>query len=126
MMMAATQIMTLVVEDDPSTREFMVRALGKHGIGTLEAATIGEALVMLEQEPLPNAVLLDLMMPDANGVVLLRRIKRDGLPIRVAVVTAVHDPNAFFDMLKYPPDRTFRKPVEAAELVEWLLASEIP
>jgi two-component system OmpR family response regulator len=120
MMMSATQLLTLVVEDDPTTREFMVRALEKHGIGTREAGTVGEALIMLEQEPLPTTMLLDLMMPDANGVVLLRRIKRDALPIRVAVVTAVHDPNMFFDMLKYPPDRLFKKPVQISEILDWV------
>ena len=120
MMMAATQIVAMVVEDDPSTREFLVRALAKQGIETQEAATVGEALVMLEQEPLPTVLILDLMLPDASGTILLRRIKRDALPIRVAVVTGVKDPYAFWDVLRFPPDRLFRKPLDLAELVAWL------
>ena len=120
MMMAATQIVALVVEDDPSTREFVVKALAKHGIDTHEAATVGEALVLLGQDPRPTAILLDRMLPDASGTILLRRIKRDSLPIRVAVVTGVKDPYALWDVLRVPPDRLFRKPLNVAELVAWL------
>jgi DNA-binding response OmpR family regulator len=120
MMMAATQIVALIVEDDPSTREFLVKALAKHGIDTHEAASVGEALILLEQEPLPSVMILDLMLPDASGTILLRRIKRDALPIRVALVTGVKDPYAFWDVLRFPPDRLFKKPLDLSELVAWL------
>jgi DNA-binding response OmpR family regulator len=120
MMMAATQIVALIVEDDASTREFIVKALGMHGIDTMEAASVGEALILMEQEPLPTVVILDLMLPDASGTILLRRIKRDALPVRVAVVTGVKDPYAFWDVLRFPPDRIFKKPLNVAELVTWL------
>lgn len=120
MMMAATQIVALIVEDDASTREFIVKVLEKVGIDTLQAASVGEALVMMEQEPLPTAVILDLMLPDASGTILLRRIKRDALPVRVAVVTGVKDPYAFWDVLRFPPDRLFKKPLDISELVAWL------
>ena len=118
--MAATQTLTLIVEDDASTREFLVRALEKKGIGTVQASSVGEALVALEREPLPASIVLDLMLPDANGVVLLRRIRRDEIPVRVAVVTGMADPNGFFDAMKLMPDRIFKKPLKLAELIDWL------
>jgi DNA-binding response OmpR family regulator len=122
--MAATQTLTLVVEDDPSTREFIVRALEKKGIGIVEAASVGEALVALQREPLPSSIILDLMLPDANGVVILRRIRRNELPIRVAVVTGMSDPQAFFDAMKLAPDRIFKKPLKLSELLAWLQEGE--
>lgn len=118
--MAATQTNTLIVEDDASTREFLVRALAKNGIGTVQAASVGEALVALEREPLPTSIVLDLMLPDANGVVILRRIRRNEIPIRVAVMTGMADPNGFFDAMKLAPDRVFKKPLKLTELIEWL------
>ena len=117
--MSTTQTLALIVEDDTSTREFLVRALAKSGVATVEARTAGRALVMLEQDTLPSVVILDLVLPDANGAILLRRIRRDRLPIRVAIVTGVPDPWVFLDP-KYPPDRVFGKPVQVAELVEWV------
>jgi DNA-binding response OmpR family regulator len=117
--MAATQTVTLIVEDDASTREFLVRARERNGIGTVQAASVGEALVALEREPHPSSVVLDLMLPDANGVVILRRIRRNEAPIRVAVVTGMADPTAFFDALKLAPDKIFKKPLKLGELIEW-------
>jgi DNA-binding response OmpR family regulator len=122
--MAATQTLTLVVEDDPSTREFIVRALEKKGMGIVEAASVGEALVALQREPLPSSMILDLMLPDANGVVILRRIRRNELPIRVAVVTGMSDPQSFFDAMKLAPDRIFKKPLKLSELLAWLQEGE--
>jgi DNA-binding response OmpR family regulator len=118
--MAATQTLTLVVEDDPSTREFIVRALEKKGMGTAQATSAGEALVALQHEPLPSTIILDLMLPDANGVIILRRIRRDELPIRVAVVTGMTDPEGFFGAMKLTPDRIFKKPLRLSELISWL------
>jgi len=118
--MAATQTLTLVVEDDSSTREFVVRALEKKGMATIQATTVGEALVALQQEPLPSTLILDLMLPDANGVILLRRIRRDDMPIRVAVVTGMTDPEGFFNTMKLTPDRIFKKPLRLTELINWL------
>jgi DNA-binding response OmpR family regulator len=118
--MAATQTLTLVVEDDSSTREFVVRALEKKGMATIQATSVGEALVALQHEPLPSTLILDLMLPDANGVILLRRIRRDEMPIRVAVVTGMTDPEGFFNTMKLTPDRIFKKPLRLTELINWL------
>ena len=122
--MAATQTLTLVVEDDPSTREFIVRALEKKGIGTIQATSAGEALVALQRDPQPTTIILDLMLPDANGVIILRRIRRDELPIRVAVVTGMTDPEGFFNTMKLTPDRIFKKPLRLSDLITWLQEDE--
>src|SRR4051812_15738676 len=117
--MTGWQTQVLIVEDDESTREFMARALAKHHIGSLQASSVGEALMRLEEAPMPDALILDLMLPDAKGTVLLRRIRRDGLPIRVAVVTGAPDVQ-FPELLQIPPDAVFRKPLELPALIAWL------
>jgi two-component system OmpR family response regulator len=120
-MMAATQLVVLIVEDDPSTRELLCRALGRAGIACVAAGGVGEALLRLEEDPLPGAVILDVMLPDANGSVLMSRIRRDALPVRVAVVSgASADTPALRDLMRYGPDRVFTKPIELAKLIEWL------
>ena len=84
------------------------------------ASSAGEALLKLEKDELPAAVILDLRLPDANGSVVLRNIRRHQLPIRVAVVTGVSDPSIFTDLMKFPPDALFKKPIEHRELLRWL------
>jgi DNA-binding response OmpR family regulator len=119
-MMAATQLVVLIVEDDASTRELFCRALARSGIGCVEAAGIGEALLRLEEDPVPGAVILDLTLPDASGAVLLKRIRRDPTPIRVAIVTGVTDPKRLADVERLRPDRVFTKPIDLRELIAWL------
>jgi DNA-binding response OmpR family regulator len=114
--------LVLLVEDDASTREFMAKALAKHGIESVEAASVGEALLRLDEVPAPTALILDLMLPDAKGTVLLRRIRRDALALRVAVVTGTADLTQFSDLLRFPPDAVFRKPLDLAPLLAWLRA----
>src|SRR5687767_11676567 len=66
----------LLVEDDADTREVMERLLARDGCEVRAAESVGRALVILG-EWTPTHVLLDLMMPDAAGSLLLRALRRD-------------------------------------------------
>ena len=122
--MTATKTAVLVVEDDPSNLEVIVRLLTRHGFEPEAAVTVGQALLRLEDEELPAAMILDLRLPDANGLVVLRNIRRRKLPIRVAVVTGVPNLDEFSDLAKYPPDAIFKKPLNQKELLRWLAVDE--
>jgi hypothetical protein len=52
--------------------------------------------------------------------VLLRRVRRDNLPLRIAVVTGAPDMIQFSELLRSPPDAIFRKPLSLAALIAWL------
>lgn len=124
--MSGMGLLAMIVEDDESTREFLARALAKHQIACVQAATVGEALIRLEELPAPDALILDMMLPDAKGTVLLRRIRRDDLPIRVAVVTGAADHSQFAELLRSPPDAIFGKPLALAALIAWLRGDAPP
>src|SRR5256885_539280 len=78
---------TMIVEDDRDSCEVLAQMLRRRGYEVACVETVGAALVKLE-EWMPRCVLLDLMLPDASGGLILRRIRQDKLPIRVAVITA--------------------------------------
>jgi len=65
----------LVVEDEAPMRLFLCAALTSHGFRVTEAGTIAQA-ERLETEGRPAAVLLDLGMPDGDGLELLRHIRQ--------------------------------------------------
>jgi two-component system OmpR family response regulator len=65
----------LVVEDDRSLRVSLQRLFGQWGYGTEAAATGGEALGWLEREVF-DLVVLDLGLPDGDGVSLCRDLRR--------------------------------------------------
>src|SRR5215208_1539659 len=117
---AATAVRTLIVEDDFDSSQALAETLSAHGYDVDVAASVGQALIKLEQGLLPAAIILDLRLPDASGGLLLRRIRRDKLPIKVAVVTGLPEPTSHFDATRFPPDRVFKKPLDYAALVEWL------
>ncbi len=66
--------LVLVVEDEVPMRRFLRAALTTHGFRVAEAGTIREAEQHLTESP-PAAVLLDLGLPDGDGLELLRRMR---------------------------------------------------
>jgi signal transduction histidine kinase/CheY-like chemotaxis protein len=76
----------LVVEDDEPSREMACRLLAGMGFEVAEAANGHEGLTRL-QERVPNAILLDLMMPEMDGFQFLEEIRRHeawrGIPVVV-------------------------------------------
>jgi two-component system KDP operon response regulator KdpE len=68
----------LVIEDDAETRAVLVRELGSRGYRVHEAADGRSALERWEASR-PDVVLLDLGLPDVDGLDVIRRIRRDAL-----------------------------------------------
>lgn len=64
----------LIVEDEPQMRRFIRVSLSSHGYRVLEAEQAAEA-VMLMTSHNPDLVLLDLGLPDADGIDLTRQIR---------------------------------------------------
>jgi len=77
----------LVVDDEPDTLELVKLVLESGGFTTILAKNGKEALGIIEDSK-PDAVLLDIMMPDMDGWEVFRKIKEryEGIPI--AILTA--------------------------------------
>ncbi|MFL5777952.1 MAG: response regulator transcription factor [Chloroflexota bacterium] len=67
----------LIVEDDAATRRGIVDNLRAHGYEIDEADDAAEALRRWEARR-PDAILLDLGLPDRDGDVVIRHVRRDG------------------------------------------------
>jgi len=64
----------LVVEDEAPMRRFVRAALASHGFRVTEAGTLREAEVLATESP-PDLILLDLGLPDGDGLDLLTRLR---------------------------------------------------
>jgi CheY-like chemotaxis protein len=116
----------LVVEDDADTRDLVSRLLRRSGCQVRAAESVRQALGHLHDE-LPTHIVLDLMLPDANGIVLLRVVRRHNLPVRVAVLTAAGpDSPVVAEALRWQPDALFHKPAAFAAVESWLGEESIP
>jgi CheY-like chemotaxis protein len=110
----------LIVEDDQDSCEALARMLRRMGHEIECASSVGEALVKLD-EWFPQCVLLDLMLPDASGALVLRKIRVERLPIKVAVITAAgKNSPTLRQALGYDPDIVFEKPLHHHDLIRWL------
>ena len=66
--------LVLLVEDEPQVRRFLRASLGAHGYRLVEAED-GAAGVRLASQYVPDVVLLDLGLPDFDGVEVIRRLR---------------------------------------------------
>jgi two-component system KDP operon response regulator KdpE len=76
----------LVVEDEPQMRRFLRASLGAEGYRVVEAWTVADGLRQVTGER-PDAILLDLGLPDGDGLDLVRRV-REWSPVPIVVVSA--------------------------------------
>jgi two-component system KDP operon response regulator KdpE len=72
--MTEPRTLVLVVEDEPQMRRFIRATLASHGYRHLEANTASEALMMATTHN-PELILLDLGLPDGDGIDITRRIR---------------------------------------------------
>jgi len=77
----------LLVEDTPSIMRLYHEVLKKLDVDLIDATTGARACELLD-ETIADVVLLDVELPDANGIDILRRIRARDLPCAVIVITA--------------------------------------
>lgn len=104
----------LLVEDDDQAREELARNLRLTGYGVIEAADARAALQRWEQRR-PDLVILDLGLPDRDGMVVLRAVRREATT-PVVILSARGEEGAKVDALERGADDYVTKPVGSAEL----------
>ncbi len=117
----------VVIDDEPDVTAYLGILLSDHGWRVRTANGVDQALKLLAAER-PDAVLLDLMMPERGGLAALVAIRKDprlaGLP--VVIVSGIQekltsDYHAFLERAKsFRPDAYLDKPVNPAELLHTL------
>jgi CheY-like chemotaxis protein len=109
----------LVIDDEPSLIMIFEEFLTDIGYNVKTASSGKEALNILESEPPPNLVLVDLKMPGISGKMVVENMRQDHLlsQIPIIIVTgSVKNGNDF------PPDGTYQaviyKPFRLEEVLE--------
>ncbi len=77
----------LVVDDEPSIVDAVATSLRYEGFTVNEAITGRHALAQAQDDP-PDLMILDVMLPDLDGLEVTRRLRADGLRIPVLFLTA--------------------------------------
>ena len=77
----------LIVDDDASIRSLLADLLSENGYQTRDAKTAGTAAAAIAKER-PDLVMMDVKLPDRDGLDLLKQIKREHPELDVIVMTA--------------------------------------
>ena len=111
----------LLVEDDPALRRALRTTLRSRGFEVLEAAT-GETAIVTAADGRPDVMILDLGLPDLDGVDVLRRV-RTFSDIPVIVLTARDEPSEKVRSLDAGADDYVTKPFDTEELLARIRAA---
>ena len=119
--MTADGATILIVEDEPPIRRLLRTTLAAHDYRTLEAGTAVEALQALRRHQ-PDLVLLDLGLPDRDGLELIADIRKIG-PVPIVVLSGRGEEAAKVAALDSGADDYVTKPFGAEELMARLRAA---
>ncbi len=114
--MTAERLRILVVDDEPSIVDAVSTALRYEGFEVDTAAT-GRAALAAAQEDTPDLVVLDVMLPDLDGLEVTRRMRADGLRVPVLFLTARDALEDKVAGLTIGGDDYMTKPFSLAEVV---------
>jgi two-component system response regulator PilR (NtrC family) len=103
--------LALIVDDEPDIRELLELTLGRMNIDTRSAATLQQAIDLLQKEHF-DVCLTDMRLPDGNGIDLVRHIQQHELNIPVAVITAYGNMETAVEALKAGAFDFVSKPVD--------------
>ena len=105
----------LIVDDEQSLVDFLSVLCTGEGLSVSTAYSVGEARERLA-ESTPDLVLCDMMMPDGNGLDLLREIREADLPSSVVLMTAYTSTKSAIEAMKLGAYDYVPKPFDVEEL----------
>lgn len=107
----------LVIDDETEFCEFVKTALETNGHDVTMSHSGAEAMSILETLS-PDLILMDVKMPDVNGLELLPRIKEVSRRSTVLVLSAVNDYNIADLLYEVGADGYLTKPIHLKNLLE--------
>lgn len=105
-----------VVEDDPFLKE-AVSLILTHAHFDVTTTAVGRGAVDLIRRARPHLVLLDIHLPDINGLTVLRSLRSAGLSMAVVMMTADNRPETVREVLASGGNGYLLKPFEPQDLV---------
>lgn len=97
-----SKIKVLIVEDDPMVAEInkqFTEAVA--GFSVLGIATNGNHAIKMLHEVRPDLIILDIYMPEINGVEVLSLVRKEEIPVDIILITAANDSEVISQTMRY-------------------------
>ena len=115
-------LLVMVVEDDADTRNVIARMLQSQGHFVMEISS-GHQVPDLAQRHRPEVIILDLLMPDIDGLEVLRKLKADAKTRRIPVIGISVSDESLSQVLQLGAAQFIQKPLEPDTLLRAVQAA---
>ena len=105
----------VVIDDEALIRKSLAKVLKAKGF-RVESAATGAAGIELVERVRPQVAILDMRLPDTDGLTVLRRVRETAADTQVIVITAFGDVDSAVDAMKLGAADFLRKPYELEEI----------
>ena len=119
--MSSPPLKVLIVDDEPPIRKLLRMGLGTQGYHIIDAPNAKAALDLMAAEP--DLVILDLGLPDMQGLELLRQIRQLREDVPIVVLSSRGDEVAKVEALDLGADDYVTKPFGMEELLARIRAA---
>ncbi len=109
------KVTVLIVDDDPTIRSTLADAVSSWGYRTIEAATVATTFSLVDREQ-PDAVLLDVKLPDGSGISVLKELKKRSAERVIIVITGYGTHADAFEAGMRQADGYITKPIDQVQL----------
>lgn len=110
----------LLVDDHPLFISGLQNLLHAAGIEVVGTARDGAGAVLAAKNLKPDVILMDIQMPECDGITATRQIKADFPEIKVVMLTMTDEDNLLFEAIKSGASGFLLKNIEASEFLELL------
>jgi two-component system response regulator PhoP len=107
----------LIVEDEPRLAQNIARSFREGAGYAVDIAPDGQEGLFLAGSASYDVILLDLMLPQMDGLELLRRLRKNGQHTPVLVLTARDEKESVIELLNAGADDYLTKPFDLGELL---------
>jgi two-component system, NtrC family, response regulator AtoC len=106
----------LVVDDEPSMLQYLRTVLeaGSYQVQTVESGS--EAVVLVQEEPAPDVVLLDVLIPELDGLQTLERLRKVRPNLKVIMLSCTTDPRKVVQAIRLGAVDYLTKPFQLSDL----------
>ena len=109
----------LIVDDEPTPRSLIKEILADQGYATLEAESIASAHAQIDRGE-ADILLLDVMLPDGNGFLLLERLAQEQPGLPVIVMTSFGDIDMAVEAMQTGAQDFLTKPIQMPRMLKAL------
>lgn len=106
----------LLVEDDPVIAEFIIKGMQESGFEVLHVDTGPAGLEAIKQGGHDLAI-VDIMLPELDGLSIIERIRREGIRLPIIILSAKRSVEDRVDGLRHGSDDYLTKPFSFSELL---------